>query len=208
VKQKSKNSFKGRQFTAELILRAVRWYLQFPISYRDLERMLADRGIQVDPTTLFRWIQAYAPELDKRIRPHLRKTNGCWRVDGGTPGVWEAVDHADYNLLWRSVDAFGPCPIEHCLGDLFRLQAASRRPSNLAAWLMSLDPGGNALRQITTKDGVKARALWELFREETGSQMSITRFGMEMARFAAEPGVPFHRKVKTMSGTFYPLKRS
>ena len=53
--------FKGRQFTAEVILWAVRWYLQFPISYRDLERMLADRGVSVDHTTLFRWIQVYAP---------------------------------------------------------------------------------------------------------------------------------------------------
>jgi hypothetical protein len=68
VKQGNKNPFKGRQFTAEIILWAVRWYLQFPISYRDLERMLSDRGVQVDHTTLFRWIQAYAPEIEKRIR--------------------------------------------------------------------------------------------------------------------------------------------
>ena len=81
MKQNNKYPFKGRQFTAEIILWAVRWYLQFPISYRDLERMLADRGVQVDHTTLFRWIQAYAPELDKRVRPHLRPTNGSWRVD-------------------------------------------------------------------------------------------------------------------------------
>jgi transposase-like protein len=43
--------------------------------------MFSDRGVQVDHTTLFRWIQAYAPELDRRIRPHLRTTNGSWRVD-------------------------------------------------------------------------------------------------------------------------------
>ena len=55
--------FKGRQFTAEVILWAVRWYLMFPISYRDLELMLADRGVNVDHTTIFRWIQAYAPEI-------------------------------------------------------------------------------------------------------------------------------------------------
>src|SRR5919112_6746138 len=81
VKQNNKNPFKGRQFTAETILWAVRWYLQFPISYRDLERMFFDRGIQVDHTTLFRWIQAYAPELEKRVRRHLRTTNGSWRGD-------------------------------------------------------------------------------------------------------------------------------
>jgi len=76
-----KNPFKGRQFTAEIILWAVRWYLRFPISYRDLECMPSDHGVQVDHTTLLRWIQAYAPELDKRIRPHLRMTKGSWRVD-------------------------------------------------------------------------------------------------------------------------------
>jgi transposase, IS6 family len=55
--------FKGRQFTAEVIWWAVRWYLMFPISYRDLELMLQDRGVEVDHTTQFHWIQAYAPEL-------------------------------------------------------------------------------------------------------------------------------------------------
>jgi hypothetical protein len=74
-------AFKGRQFAAEVILWAVRWYLMFPISYRDLELMLQDRGVSVDHTTLFRWIQAHAAELKKRIRPHLRPTNGSWRVD-------------------------------------------------------------------------------------------------------------------------------
>ena len=66
--------FKGRQFTADVILWAVRWYLMFPISYRDLELMLRDRGVEVAHTTLFRWIQAYAPEIEKRIRPHLRRS--------------------------------------------------------------------------------------------------------------------------------------
>ena len=72
--------FKGRQFTA-VILWAVRWYLMFPISYRDLELMLLDRGVEVDHTTISRWIQAYAAELEKRIRPHLHVSNGSWRVD-------------------------------------------------------------------------------------------------------------------------------
>src|ERR1700690_1892526 len=63
------DGFKGRQFTAEVILWAVRWYLMFPISYRDLELMLLDRGVEVDHTTIFRWIQAYAAELEKANPP-------------------------------------------------------------------------------------------------------------------------------------------
>src|SRR4028118_2190885 len=78
---KQGGSFKGRQFTADVILWAVRWYLMFPISYRDLELMLQDRGVTVDHTTIFRWIQACAAELEKRIRPQLRLSNGSWRGD-------------------------------------------------------------------------------------------------------------------------------
>jgi hypothetical protein len=50
-------TFKGRHFTSEVILWALRWYLAFPISYRNLLAMLADRGVAVDHTTLFRWLQ-------------------------------------------------------------------------------------------------------------------------------------------------------
>jgi transposase, IS6 family len=64
--------------------------------------MFSDRGIQVDHTTLFRWIQAYAPELEKRIRPHLRMTNGSWRVDETYIRV-----KGEWVYLYRAVDAAG-----------------------------------------------------------------------------------------------------
>jgi transposase, IS6 family len=95
-------SFKGRQFTAEVILWAIRWYLMFPISYRDLALMLRDRGVEVDHTTLFRWIQAYAPEIEKRIRPHLRPSNGSWRVDETYVKV-----KGRWMYLYRAVDSRG-----------------------------------------------------------------------------------------------------
>ena len=59
--------FKGRHFTFEVILWALRWYLAFPISYRDLAAMLADRGVMVDHTTLFRWVQAYAAQMEQHF---------------------------------------------------------------------------------------------------------------------------------------------
>ena len=74
-------AFRGFRFPAEVILWAVRWYLRFPISYRDLERMLADRGAEVDHTTMYRWVQRFAPELEKRTRRHLRPCRGPWHVD-------------------------------------------------------------------------------------------------------------------------------
>ena len=96
------NCFKGRQFTAEAILWAVRWYLMFPVSYRDLELMLLDRGVEVDHTTIFRWIQAYAVELEKRTRPHLRMSNGSWRVDETYVRV-----KGRWTYLYRAVDSRG-----------------------------------------------------------------------------------------------------
>jgi transposase, IS6 family len=99
---RSDSCFKGRQFTAEVILWAVRWYLMFPVSYRDLELMLIDRGVEVDHTTIFRWIQAYAEELEKRVRPHLRISNGSWRVDETYVRV-----KGHWTYLYRAVDSRG-----------------------------------------------------------------------------------------------------
>jgi hypothetical protein len=119
------NCFKGRQFTAEVILWAVRWYLMFPVSYRDLELMLLDRGVEVDHTTIFRWIQAYATELEKRIRPHLRMSNGSWRVDETyirVKGRW--------TYLYRAVDSRGQT-IDFAADLLDRLTKGKVRPAYL-----------------------------------------------------------------------------
>ncbi len=75
------NPFKWRHFEAEIILLCVRWYLRYALSYRDLEEMMQERGLQVDHTTLYRWVQRYAPELDKRCRPQLKAGNDSWKVD-------------------------------------------------------------------------------------------------------------------------------
>ena len=95
-------TFKGRHFTAEVIVWALRWYCMFPISYRDLELMLADRGVEVNHTTIFRWIQAYAPELEERIRPRLRPSDGSWRVDETYVKV-----KGRWMYLYRAVDSRG-----------------------------------------------------------------------------------------------------
>src|SRR3954467_15919257 len=102
VRVRQDQPFKGRQFTDEVILWAVRWYLMFPISYRDLELMLRDRGVEVDHSTVFRWIQAYAAELEKRIRPHLRMSNGSWRVDETYVKV-----KGRWTYVYRAVDSRG-----------------------------------------------------------------------------------------------------
>ena len=99
---KPNGAFKGRHFTSQVILWALRWYLAFPISYRDLALMLSDRGVAVDHSTLFRWVQAYAPKLEQRVRRHLKSCTGSWRVDETyikVKGVW--------TYLYRAVDRLG-----------------------------------------------------------------------------------------------------
>ena len=64
--------FKWRRFLPELILLNVRWYCRYSVSYRNLEEMMQERGVELDHSTLNRWVLKYAPELDKRIRRHLK----------------------------------------------------------------------------------------------------------------------------------------
>ena len=67
--------FKWRRFLPELILLNVRWYCRYSVSYRNLEEMMQERGVELDHSTINRWVLKYAPELDKRIRRHLKPTN-------------------------------------------------------------------------------------------------------------------------------------
>src|SRR5258705_7747428 len=94
--------FKWRQFEPEVILLAVGWYLRFSLSYRDVEELLAERGLRADHVTVWRWVQRYAPELDRRLRKRLKATNDSWRVDETyvrVKGKWV--------YLYRAVDSTG-----------------------------------------------------------------------------------------------------
>ena len=80
----------------------VRWYLRYSLSYRDLEEMMAERGLSVDHTTIYRWVQRYAPELDKRCRPHFKACNDSWRVDETYLKIKKV-----WMYLYRAVDSEG-----------------------------------------------------------------------------------------------------
>lgn len=73
--------FKWRYYESEIILLCVRWYLRYALSYRDLEGMMTERGLSVVHTTIYRWVQHHAPEIDRRSRPFLKQTKASWRVD-------------------------------------------------------------------------------------------------------------------------------
>jgi transposase, IS6 family len=100
--QLNRSGFARYRFPPDVILVAVRWYLRFGLSYRDLEEILAERGIEVDHVTLYRWVQHFTPLVVDTARPCRRTVGGRWFVDETyvkVTGVWRYV--------YRAVDQHG-----------------------------------------------------------------------------------------------------
>src|SRR6266567_5023593 len=112
--------FKWCHFESEIILLCVRWSLRSSLSSRDLEEMMRERGLHVDHTTISRWVQCYAPELDKRCRPHLKATTDSWRVDETYLKIKKT-----WTYLSRAVDSEGNT-LEFLLSPTRDAQAAER----------------------------------------------------------------------------------
>ena len=94
--------FRGRHFQDHLIVLCVRWYLRYCLTLRDLEELMAERGLSVNHSTIGRWVLRYAPELNKRVRREVRAPNPSWRVDETyvrVAGAW--------TYLYRAVDSGG-----------------------------------------------------------------------------------------------------
>jgi len=97
------SEFKWRHFEGEIILWAVRWYCRYGISYRDLEQMMGERGVPVDHSTIYRWVQRYAPEIEKRLRWRWRcPRSTSWRVDETYVKV-----RGQWTYLYRALDKLG-----------------------------------------------------------------------------------------------------
>ena len=94
--------FKRRRFPVTIILLCVRWYCKYGNIYRDLAEMMQERGVAVARPTIFRWVQRYAPEVEKRIRPYQGPRSGSWRV-----GETYARVGGKWKYLFRAVDKHG-----------------------------------------------------------------------------------------------------
>jgi len=157
------SSFKGRHLTSKVILWALRWYFAFLVSYRDLALMLADRGVVVDHTTLFRWVQAYAAKLEQRVRRHLRQCTGSWRVDETyikVKGAW--------TYLYRAVDSLGQT-IDFLLSARRDAAAAKRFFRKAQAQPHTVNPGTitvdkNPAYPRAAADMKRAGELWRFSR--------------------------------------------
>ena len=112
--------FKWRYFASEIILMAMRWYLRYSLSLCDVEELLAERGLAVDHTTIWRWVQRYAPELERRLHSHRQPTNDSWRVDETCVRV-----KGRWVYLYRAVDSSG-ATLDFLLSDKRGATAAKR----------------------------------------------------------------------------------
>ncbi len=94
--------FKGSHFENEIILWGLRWYVAYPLSYRQLEEMMGERGVSVDHSTLNRWVVKYVPEVEKQFRTRKRPVGTSWRMDETYVRV-----KGQWKYLYRAVDKEG-----------------------------------------------------------------------------------------------------
>jgi len=118
--KRDSSPFKWRHFAPDIILLCVRWYCRYQLSYRDVEEINRERGLSVDHSTVFRWVQRYAPEINKRIRPHLKLSGASYRIDETYVKVGKS-----WKYLYRAVDREGQT-IEFMLSAKRDVSAAKR----------------------------------------------------------------------------------
>jgi IS6 family transposase len=134
------NAFKGRQHPGELIILCVRLYLRYPLSYEHVAELMAERGVEVDASCIWRWVQVYSPELNKRCRSHLKPANKSYRIDE----TYIKVKGAD-KYLYRAVDSTGQT-IDFLLTAKRDTAAAKRFLRN------AIDASGNGMPRVMNVD--------------------------------------------------------
>ena len=127
-------AFAGFCFPPDVIVLAVRWYLRFGLSYRDVEELLTERGVEVDHVTVYRWVQWFAPLLAEAARPCHHRVGDRWQVDETyvkVAGQWRYV--------YRAIDQFGQ------VIDVF---VCRRRDANAARWFLERAIGTTKIRPV------------------------------------------------------------
>jgi transposase, IS6 family len=144
------SAFVGFRFPAEVIVLAVRWYLRYGLSYRDVEELLAERGVEVDHVTIYRWVQRFTPLLADAARPCRHAVGDCWFVDETyvkVAGQWRYV--------YRAVDQSG---------QIIDVYVSARRDARAARrfFMMALCAHGEPVEVVTDRAPALRAAIEEL----------------------------------------------
>ncbi|NRB42050.1 MAG: IS6 family transposase [Pseudomonadales bacterium] len=148
-------SFANKQFPSTTILMAVRWYVAYKLSYRDIEELLKERGVVVDHATIHRWVLEYYPQLEAVFRARKKPFSGSWRMDETyikVKGKWQ--------YLYRAVDKYG-ATID------FMLSEKRDEPAARAFFNKAIDQHGLPKNVVIDKSGSNAAALntlnWQIW---------------------------------------------
>lgn len=149
--------FSGRHFDRSVILLCVRWYLAYNLSLRDLEEMMADRGLSVDHSTVHRWVVHFSPLLLERFNRRKLSVSGSWHVDETYIKV-----RGRWMYLYRAIDSVGDSV------EFF-----------LTAWLPPNASCARRLRDMTGRSGSPSTAARPTMRR---SSRSMPKTGCAIAR--------------------------
>jgi putative transposase len=157
--------FKGSHFERDVILWGVRWYVAYPISYRQLEEMMEERGVEVDHSTLNRWVVKYVPSLERQFRARKRPVGASWRLDETYVKV-----KGDWKYLYRAVDKAG-ATVD------FLLAAKRDRKAALRFLHKAIDQHGAPEKVTIDKSGANTAAIESYNAEhETDIEMRQVKY--------------------------------
>ena len=174
--------FRKRQFEPVIIVTCVRWYLRFPLSARDVEELIAERGLSVDHTTIWRWAQKYGPELYRQLHRQVKRKSSKWHMDETFVRV-----AGKQMYLFRAVDSHGQTV------DFYLSETRDREAAKLFLRKALANPD-NRPPYVFARDGLRSysAAIRELKVE--GEIRSTCR--QRTGRYANNPVESDHRHVK------------
>jgi IS6 family transposase len=203
LKRRSKDDFKGRHFEAALILQAVSWYLRYPLSYRDSEELFRERGLEIDHSTLNRWVLTYAPLIEKRLRQFRKPQCGSIRIDETYIKI-----RGQWRYLYWAIDKHGT-PVDFLLTAKRDLDAAKRffRKMLQDQPLLAPDRIGTDGANTYPPTIVAARTGGLLARDPLHSVTKPLQQGIESDHFRVKKNMPkiggfqaFHTARRTIQG--------
>jgi transposase, IS6 family len=147
--------FRNRRFEPSIITTCVRWYFRFSLSLRDLEELMAERGLSVDHTTIWRWTQAYGPEVHRQLRGNVKRKSSTWHVDETFVRI-----SGRWMYLFRAVDGSGQTV------DFYLSETRDREAAKIFLKRAMTNPDNRACR-VLARDGLRSypAALRELQEE-------------------------------------------
>jgi putative transposase len=150
----------GRHFPKEVILTAVRWYLRYRLSYRDVQELVAERGVAVNYSTINRWVVVYAPVLANEAQRRKRGVGISWRLDETYIKV-----RGQWKYLYRAVDK---------VGDTIDFMLTAKRDTKAALRFIrqAIRNNGTPEKINIDKSGANTAAI-KAYNEETGTSIEI-----------------------------------